>query len=89
MNNLFRRYCDRRLNFSFFRNPFCEQYLTRARLIEQFDEYNKKMNSYLSVSSELSNTLLEVREAFHDNHLITAEECAKQMQERAEIYLNE
>lgn len=59
------------------------------RLIEQFDEYNKKMNSYLSVSSELSNTLLEVREAFHDNHLITAEECAKQMQERAEIYLNE
>lgn len=59
------------------------------RLIEQFDEYNKKMNSYLSVSSELSNTLLEVREAFHDNHLITAEECAKQMQERTEIYLNE
>ncbi|WP_320993612.1 hypothetical protein, partial [Phocaeicola sp.] len=30
VNNLFRRYCDRRLNFSFFRNPFCEQYLTRA-----------------------------------------------------------
>ena len=32
VNNLFRRYCDRRLNFSFFRNPFCEQYLTRAKI---------------------------------------------------------
>ena len=28
-----RRYCYRRLNFSFYRNPFCEQYLTRASVI--------------------------------------------------------
>lgn len=30
MNNLFRRCCDRQLNFLFYRNPFCEQYLTQA-----------------------------------------------------------
>ena len=33
MSNLFRRYCDRRLNFLFYRNPFCEQYLTRAVVV--------------------------------------------------------
>lgn len=32
MNNLFRRCCDRQLNFLFYRNPFCEQYLTQACL---------------------------------------------------------
>ena len=31
VNNLFRRCCDQQLNFLFYRNPFCEQYLTRAK----------------------------------------------------------
>lgn len=29
-SSLFNPYCDRRLNFLFYRNPFCEQYLTQA-----------------------------------------------------------
>ena len=73
-----------------------EKYLGAARgmgwsdlLIQQFDEYNKQMDTYLSLSAELSYALLDIKEAFYDNHLITAEECARQMQERAEIYLKE
>ena len=31
----------------------------------------------------------EIQSEFYDSHLITAEECAQQMQERAEIYLKE
>ena len=58
-------------------------------LIQQFDEYNKQMDTYLSLSTELNYALLDIKEAFYDNHLITAEECAQQMQERAGIYLKE
>src|SRR5699024_6089932 len=28
-NSLFKPYCNRRLDFLFYRNPFCEQYLTQ------------------------------------------------------------
>lgn len=52
-------------------------------LTQQFDEYNKRMDTYLSLSTELNYALLDIKEAFYDSHLITAEECARQMQERA------
>ena len=58
-------------------------------LIQQLDEYNKRMDTYLSLSTELNYALLDIKEDFFDNNLITAEECAQQMQERAEIYLRE
>lgn len=35
MNNLFRRCCDRQPNFLFYRNPFCVQYLTQAKMQHQ------------------------------------------------------
>ena len=73
-----------------------ENYLGAARgmgwsdlLIQQFDEYNKQMDTYLSLSAELNYALLDIKEDFFDNNLITAEECAQQMQERAELYLKE
>ena len=64
-----------------------ENYLGAARgmgwgdpLIQQFDEYNKRMDTYLSLSTELNYALLDIKEDFFDNNLITAEECAQQMQ---------
>ena len=59
------------------------------RLLEQFDRYNQKLNARNPITYELNAALEQVRENYHTSHLITAEECAQQMQERAEIYLKE
>ena len=56
---------------------------------QQYDNYNHKLNSLSFSDYTLQDQLGEIQAAYLDNHLITAEECTKQMQERAEIYLNE
>ena len=40
-------------------------------------------------SVELMENLNDIFVSYYDNHLISAEECAKQLQERAWIYLSE
>lgn len=59
------------------------------RWFQQYDNYNHKLNSLSFSDYTLQDQLGEIQAAYLDNHLITAEECTKQMQERAEIYLNE
>ena len=49
----------------------------------------KKMNMFHFSDGQLGLALAESQTAYYDNNLITAEECAQQMQERAEIYLKE
>ena len=61
----------------------------RERLFEKFDGFVKKMNMFHFSDGQLGLALAESQTAYYDNHLITAEECAQQMQERAEIYLKE
>ena len=61
----------------------------RERLFEKFDGFVKKMNMFHFSDGQLGLALAESQTAYYDNHLITAEECARQMQERAEIYLKE
>ena len=61
----------------------------RERLFEKFDGFVKKMNMFLFSDGQLGLALGEIQSEFYDNNLITAEECAQQMQERAEIYLKE
>ena len=59
----------------------------RERLFEKFDGFVKKMNMFHFSDGQLGLALAESQTAYYDNNLITAEECAQQMQERAEIYL--
>ena len=61
----------------------------RERLFEKFDGFVKKMNMFHFSDDNLCVALGEIQSEFYDSHLITAEECAQQMQERAEIYLRE
>ena len=61
----------------------------RERLFEKFDGFVKKMNMFLFSDGQLGLALAESQTAYYDNNQITAEECARQMQERAEIYLKE
>ena len=61
----------------------------RERLFEKFDGFVKKMNMFHFSDDNLCVALGEIQSEFYDNNLITAEECAQQMQERAEIYLKE
>ena len=61
----------------------------RERLFEKFDGLVKKMNMFHFSDDNLCVALGEIQSEFYDNNLITAEECAQQMQERAEIYLKE
>ena len=61
----------------------------RERLFEKFDGFVKKMNMFHFSDGQLGLALAESQTAYYDNNLITAEECAQQMQERAEIYLKE
>lgn len=49
----------------------------------------EQLNTRLSVSQELLGSLEDIFAAYYDNHLISAEECARQLQERGWIYLNE
>ena len=56
---------------------------------EKFDGFVKKMNMFQFSDDNLCVALGEIQSEFYDSNLITAEECAQQMQERAEIYLKE
>ena len=58
-------------------------------LAEKFCTYNETLNARASSSSEIMENLKDIFISYYDNHLISAEECAKQLQERAWIYLNE
>lgn len=58
-------------------------------LVEKFDEYQQTLNIRLGNSSELMDNLMDILISYYDSHLISAEECAKQMQERAWIFMNE
>ena len=69
----------RNLSAALFREPF-------AKLAEP---YMEQLNTRLSVSQELLGSLEDIFAAYYDNHLISAEECARQLQERGWIYLNE
>lgn len=60
-----------------------------SSLAENFDAYQQTLNRRVGNSTELMNNLQDILISYYDNHLISAEECAKQLQERAWIYLNE
>ena len=68
--------------------------LATARLYEEkyaiyFDEINHSLNGMKTTDGELIHAIAEIQKSFYDDGLITAEECARQIQERAEIFLNE
>lgn len=58
-------------------------------LVEKFDAYQQTLNIWGGNSVELMENLNDIFVSYYDNHLISAEECAKQLQERAWIYLSE
>lgn len=58
-------------------------------LMEKFDAYQQTLNIWGASSYELMANLMDILISYYDNHLISAEECAKQLQERAWIYMNE
>lgn len=58
-------------------------------LAEKFDKYQQTLNMRCGNSVDLMENLMDILISYYDNHLISAEECAKQLQERAWIYLNE
>ncbi|NBK79803.1 extracellular solute-binding protein [bacterium D16-76] len=58
-------------------------------LAEKFDAYQQTLNRRVGNSTELMENLQDILISYYDNHIISAEECAKQLQERAWIYLNE
>ena len=62
---------------------------TSEMFFEKFDGFVKKMNMFHFSDDNLCVALGEIQSEFYDNNLITAEECAQQIQERAEIYLKE
>ena len=58
-------------------------------VFERADEMIWELNVLSFFDANLGDSLAEIQSEFYDSHLITAEECAQQMQERAEIYLKE
>lgn len=58
-------------------------------LMEKFDAYQQTLNIRAGNSVELMDNLMDILITYYDSHLISAEECAKQMQERAWIFMNE
>ena len=58
-------------------------------VFERADEMIWELNVLSFSDANLGDSLAEIQSEFYDSHLITAEECAQQMQERAEIYLRE
>ena len=59
------------------------------KLADKFDAYHLLLNAVNPVSTELHLQLQDIRESYHTNHLITAEECGKQMEERTNLFLRE
>lgn len=59
------------------------------RLANDADAYKPTLNMRTGISSELTANLMDILESYYNGHLISAEECARQMQDRAWIYLNE
>lgn len=56
---------------------------------EKYDAYNQTLNTIMPGNAGLIHSLKDILSAFYDNHLISAEECGRQMQERADLYLQE
>jgi len=70
----------------------CRKLYTAAldkTVAEEVDKYNQMLNTRSGNSTELMENLKDIFISYYDNHLISAEECARQLQERAWIYLNE
>ncbi len=57
--------------------------------VEAAEPYMERLSSRLGVSRELQSSLMDILAGYWDHHLITAQDCARQLQERAWIYLNE
>ena len=60
-----------------------------AKVAEEVDAIASRLNTRTGSSTELMRNLKDIFISYYDNHLISAEECARQLQERAWIYLNE
>ena len=60
-----------------------------AAVAEEIDGHAQAFNTRTGNSSELMGNLRDIFISYYDNHLISAEECARQLQERATIYLKE
>ncbi len=60
-----------------------------AAYTEKYDAYNQTLNTIMPGNAGLIRNMKDVLSAFYDSHLISAEECARQLQERATIYLKE
>ena len=56
---------------------------------EKYDAYNQSLNTIMPGNAGLIRSMKDILAAFYDNHLISAEECGKQLQERADLYLKE
>ena len=68
--------------------------LATAKFLEEkhaiyFDEINNSLNNMHNTDAELLYAIAEIQKSFYDDGLISAEECARQIQERAEIFLKE
>ena len=67
----------------------CDAYFQDSGVFEAADRLMKQFTSLQFQEGELGASLLEIYLDYYQYDLITAEECAKQLQERAWIYFNE
>ena len=67
----------------------CDAYFQDSGVFEAADRLMKQFTSLQFQEGELGASLFEIYLDYYQHDLITAEECAKQLQERAWIYFNE
>ena len=67
----------------------CDAYYQDETVFEAADQLMKQFTSLQFQEGELGASLFEIYLDYYQHDLITAEECAKRLQERAWIYFNE